>query len=947
VEYLFLDFEFNRTTEANLNLVCCSVNVDGQDKEFWLHKDERGAYDKLSKFLLSHRDKVFVAYAVEAEARSMLALSLNPLNFKFIDLYLEYRCLTNHNHKLAYGRQLIDGRVKFTKPPKNKWDMSDEDKKKSDMSKPQHNLAAACFKLLKVKIDTDFKDATRDLIISAPDNFSADERYTIIYYCTSDIKYLPQLLERVFEEYQFLLGRDYDRGELLRSMYLRGEYAVRTARMVSTGYPYNKISTRNFANAVPDMLWLVFEEINEMFPEIKPFEKDRTRKYVWKQAKTREALTKCLSTKQLKSWTKTDKKALSLSAGAFEKFFPYRHDYPKEFPAQILRFLHLKQQLNGFLPSNGKKRKTFWSSVGRDDRVRPYFGIYGSQSSRSQPSATGFLFLKSAWMRALCEPKKGKAICGIDFGSQEFLLAALMSRDGNMVKAYESGDPYFYFAKLAGAVPWDAERKDHEAVRDLFKSTTLGVSYGMGKYLLAEKLTVDTGVKTSEDKAERLILNFNRAFPKYAAYKKQFIREYHRRGYAKLPCVSGNTEIPTSNGVKKITNITLKDKIWDGEEWVKHGGVVAKGEKGVIHLNEMCLDVTPDHLILLNGVWMPAVEVAVLEESQHLKLGEFSEVGLLLDQNKNSNPNGLSLAAVYVNLKNSLESIPSNQGRLKLALDVLTPLGHKKPELKSIKDIALYLTTSLFYASGEVLTTMQNLGARVRRTNNGKTMEVGVLNSPSSLYEISWNTLLHWMGVISGATHWTELTTMGITKLETYESLAKQRITKTEEVYDILNCGPRNRFQAEKAIVHNCGWIMWGDNANDKSTNNFPIQGLGASIMRKAVALAQDRGLEVIFTLHDALYIEFDSDDFGAIDSLAECMDEAFKFFFEGKVRDRANIRLEADIWSPDYNGEVQKWETEFGIPVKQQRIYVDGRAKAQYNYFKNFFKSVDLDDEL
>ena len=58
-------------------------------------------------------------------------------------------------------------------------------------------------------------------------------------------------------------------------------------------------------------------------------------------------------------------------------------------------------------------------------------------------------------MRSLCRPPKGKIIVGIDYKSEEFLISGLLANDKNMLDAYESGDVYLYFAKLAGAVPKD------------------------------------------------------------------------------------------------------------------------------------------------------------------------------------------------------------------------------------------------------------------------------------------------------------------------------------------------------------------------------------------------------------------------------------------------------------------------------------------------------------
>lgn len=672
MKFLYLDFEFNGTTEKRLNLVCCTTLVDGEYKDWWLHKDNN-TKEALQRYLVDFDKKeyIFVAYAVEAEARSLMSLALNPLAFKWIDLYVEYRHLLNHNHKLSYGKQLIKGVVRNTTAPKNKWDMTEEQKRRFDMSKPEYNLASCCFKLLDVKIDTDFKDSTRDLIISAPKRFTKDEQETIMRYCQSDVKYLPRLLERVLEEYRRLPSTG---GNRLQQMHRRAEYSARTAKMVSLGYPINHKATQNFSGQVFAMLWELQHEINMLFPDISPFELDKkTYKYVWKQKKTKDYLRENLPKTQLNNWTKTDKKDLSLSLDAFEKFYPYRHDFPKDcFYAQMVRFLKFKRQLNGFLPSTGKK-KTFWDSVGTDERVRPYFGIFGSQSSRSQPSATGFLHLKSSWMRSLCEAKEGRTLGAIDYGSEEFLLAALCSGDDSMFEAYKSGDPYLYFAKLAGAVPWDGTKAEYKEERDLFKSTTLGLSYGMGEKLLAVKLTMDTGKKVSEQQASNLIHKFKKAYPKYERYKYSIEAKYRKNKYLQLPC----------------------------------------------------------------------------------------------------------------------------------------------------------------------------------------------------------------------------------------------------------------------------GWTMWGDNRNMKSVTNFPLQGMGASIMRKAVALSQDCGLDVILTLHDALYIEFDTGDLRAMDILAECMKEAFMFYFNDDVRKKAEfIRLDANIWSKDLSDG--NFKTPKGMEGKQQNIYIDERSEKEYEKFSKYFSEID-----
>lgn len=671
---VYIDFEYNSTREEKLNVVCCSLQVEGgQLENYWLH-DGSNRLSFLGR-IEDLKDYTFVAYNVVAEAGAFLSLGLNPLDYKWIDLYLEYRQLLNHNHKLMYGKQLIQGRKKTTKPPPaNKWDITEDQKKILDMSKPEFNLASACYKLLEVEIDTVFKNDTRQLIISAPKRFTDEQRATILEYCASDIKYLPELLKAMVREYRELFRRE---PELLSSlkaeMLLRAEYSCRTAIIERKGYPIDLEATRAFSDSVPSLLFELQTEINLLFPTIRPFELDKKYNYTWKQERTREWVRTHIK-RTGASWRQTDKGSLSLSLDAFKDHFNYSHNYPKDnFGAQMVRYLSFKQQLNGFSPTS---KNSFWDYVGSDDRARAYFGIYGSQSSRSQPKATGFLFLKSAWMRALCVPPRGRMMIGIDFGSQEFLLGALISGDDNMRKAYESGDPYLYFAKLAGAVPWDGTKEEYKVQRNLFKSTVLGLSYKMGYRLLAQKLTEDMGHTISEFQAEKLLNQFNRAFPKYAKYGPLSLAEYNKRGFLKIPC----------------------------------------------------------------------------------------------------------------------------------------------------------------------------------------------------------------------------------------------------------------------------GWSLLGDNKNDKSIQNFPIQGFGASIMRKAVQLAQDKGLDIVLTLHDALYAECDLGDFKAVQTLAECMDEAFRFYFPDHVKPLATVRLEADVWSPELEDgyKTLTYANKYELPTVVKSIYIDPRAKVEYEKFSKYFKPID-----
>lgn len=554
-KYCYIDFEFNHTKEPILNLVCASLEIDGSIENYWLYHDDTGKKllaDRLDTLAVDH---IFVAFNAIAEARSIINLPIkrNIREYRFIDLFLEYRCLTNHNNELQWGKQLIDGNVINTLKPKRPWE--DDGYTESGYIGVQisHSLSQACYKFLNYIIDTERKDKVRDLIISDT-NIEANKN-EIIEYCESDVyKLLADLLFNMREKYKEYIDKE-NYAKLEKEMLLRGKYAVDTALMEHWGYPVNVNAMKNFTMSVSGILSDTQKEINNLFPTIRPFKFDKKKcVYTWDQSATRLWIKDNHSEDELKRWPITDSgilikrndvnsfnliqkssgKFYSLSLDSFKTIYNYRHEFPTDkLGAQMVRYLNLKQSLNGFSPTS---KNTIWDYVGSDGRVRPYFNIYKAQSSRSQPSATSFLFLKAAWMRVLCEPIKGKAICGIDFGSQEYLISALLSEDEKMLDAYKSGDVYLAFAKEVGAVPQDGTKKQYKAERDLYKGVTLAMSYNMTKYGLSVELTQKLNRVVSEEEAQGYINRFYETYNKLKAWQAKIQSRYTKDKFIKLPC---------------------------------------------------------------------------------------------------------------------------------------------------------------------------------------------------------------------------------------------------------------------------------------------------------------------------------------------------------------------------------------------------------------------------
>lgn len=72
---------------------------------------------------------------------------------------------------------------------------------------------------------------------------------------------------------------------------------------------------------------------------------------------------------------------------------------------------------------------------------------------------------------------------------------------------------------------------------------------------------------------------------------------------AELACIAEGELVLTNNGLIPIEKVSLNDKLWDGEEWVTHDGVIYKGEREVITYDG--LTATEDHLVFIEGKQRP------------------------------------------------------------------------------------------------------------------------------------------------------------------------------------------------------------------------------------------------------------------------------------------------------------------------------------------------------
>jgi len=316
-------------------------------------------------------------------------------------------------------------------------------------------------------IDCGHKDSMRELILNN-EEYSAEERVAILDYCAEDVYALAQLLPAMLSEI-----------DLPRALF-RGRYQCAVARMEFNGIPLDMETLPNLQNKWDSIKEKLVREIDSDFGVFDGLIFKRDRFADW------------LSRNNI-AWPFLESGELDLTE---ETFRERAKADPRVAPLHELRVSLSKLKLNDL-------------SVGEDGRNRASLMPFRSKTGRNQPSNTKFIFGPSTWIRGLIKPEEGRAIAYIDWSSQELGIAASLSNDPAMIAAYEAGDFYLAFAKMAKAVPENATKGTHPAEREKFKVVSLGVLFGLSEHGLASKL----GVSVVEGK--QLLRLHRQTFPQF------------------------------------------------------------------------------------------------------------------------------------------------------------------------------------------------------------------------------------------------------------------------------------------------------------------------------------------------------------------------------------------------------------------------------------------------
>jgi hypothetical protein len=319
-------------------------------------------------------------------------------------------------------------------------------------------------------IDAAEKDTMRERILAGGD-FSADDQRAVLAYCESDVVATERLFPKLID------GR-----QNLNPALWRGEYVKTVARMEWAGVPVDLPLYERMARHWPQLQQVVIDKVNEIIPVY------RDRVF------TLELFESWLESQDLlEEWPRTPAGRPAIDDDTLRE---------KAERHPVIEPLRLARQMTD-------KLEELQLTIGPDARNRCLLSPFGSKTGRNAPSTKKFIFNTCSFLRNLIQPPPGRALAYVDWKSCEFAIAARLSGDIAMQRAYESGNPYLAFAKLIGAVPADATKTTHKAEHELFKTAILGIQFGMGANTVAYRL----GVTLPE--ARHLLAHHRRAYPRF------------------------------------------------------------------------------------------------------------------------------------------------------------------------------------------------------------------------------------------------------------------------------------------------------------------------------------------------------------------------------------------------------------------------------------------------
>ena len=258
------------------------------------------------------------------------------------------------------------------------------------------------------------KESYRQLIMSRT-SYTGEEREAILAYCETDVTPLPG--------FSLLLRTPTAIDQAL----LLGEFIKVIAECEFRGVPIDVELLDRFKEHWTELKQDTVDRANAVYPiyDGQTLKQDRTTEWL-------------------------------ASLGLLDKLAPYAAGRPCLDDKRVLK--EMAEAYPVLQPFRDAKAmlcqlRTIKLTIGKDRRNRYSLIPCKTVTGRTIASSTKAIFGIPRLIRSLIRPLPGRVLVYADYAQQEIAVAAALSGDRAMQRAYRSSDPYISFAVQAGLVP--------------------------------------------------------------------------------------------------------------------------------------------------------------------------------------------------------------------------------------------------------------------------------------------------------------------------------------------------------------------------------------------------------------------------------------------------------------------------------------------------------------